>query len=315
MPDPIPLLADELPKNMLELLGDRFEIVHLAKETPKADYARVEGLITYGHPSVTGDLLDRCPLLKVVSNHGVGVDHIDLAAAASRNIPVGNTPGCLDRSTADMTMALILSVARNIVAGDRFARSKEFTHYDPRILIGQEVSGSVLGIVGMGRIGKEVARRAKAFEMTILYHNRHRDEAAEKELGVRYADLEELLAESDFVTLNCPLTRQTQHMISSRQFEVMKSSGILINVARGGVVDTQALYDALVSGQIAAAGLDVTEPEPLPRNHPLLKLENAIILPHLGSASNRTRQRMVEMTVENLIAGIEQRELPYRVNC
>ncbi|HUG20399.1 MAG TPA: D-glycerate dehydrogenase [Planctomycetaceae bacterium] len=314
MPDPIPLLADELPNNMLELLGDRFEIVPLVKETPKEDSARVEGLITYGHPSVTGNLLDRCPLLKVVSNHGVGVDHIDVAAAAERNIPVGNTPGCLDRSTADMTMALILSVARNIVLGDRFARSKEFTHYDPRILIGQEVSGSVLGIVGMGRIGKEVARRARAFEMTILYHNRHRDEAAENELGVSYADLEELLAESDFVTLNCPLTRQTHHMISSRQLEVMKPSGILINMARGGVVDTQALYDALVSGQIAAAGLDVTEPEPLPRDHPLLKLDNVIILPHLGSASNRTRQRMVEMTVENLIAGIEQRELPYRVN-
>lgn len=314
MPDPIPLLADELPQNMLELLGDRFEIVPLAKETSEEDYARSEGLITYGHPSVTGDLLDRCPRLKVISNHGVGVDHINLAAAAERNIPVGNTPGCLDRSTADMTMALILAVARNIVMGDRFARSKEFTHYDPRILIGQEVSGSVLGIVGMGRIGKEVARRAKAFDMTILYHNRHRDEAAENELGVRYADLEELLAESDFVTLNCPLTRQTHHMISSRQLEVMKPSGILINMARGGVVDTQALYDALVSGQIAAAGLDVTEPEPLPRDHPLLKLDNVIVLPHLGSASNRTRQRMVEMTVENLIAGIEQRELPYRVN-
>ncbi|HSG73150.1 MAG TPA: D-glycerate dehydrogenase [Planctomycetaceae bacterium] len=314
MPDPIPLLADELPRNMLELLGNRFEIVPLAKETSKDDYARAEGLITYGHPGIDGDLLDRCPLLKVISNHGVGVDHINLAAAAERNIPVGNTPGCLDRSTADMTMALILAVARNIVVGDRFARSEEFTHYDPRILIGQEVSGSVLGIVGMGRIGKQVARRARAFDMTILYHNRHRDEAAENELGVRYADLEELLAESDFVTLNCPLTRQTHHMISSRQLEVMKPSGILINVARGGVVDTEALYDALVSGQIAAAGLDVTEPEPLPRDHPLLKLDNVIVLPHLGSASNRTRQRMVEMTVENLIAGIEQRELPYRVN-
>jgi glyoxylate reductase len=298
---------------MLELLGERFEIVPLSNATSTDDYRRVEGVITYGHPSVKGDLLDRCPLLKVISNHGVGVDHIDLAAAAERNIPVGNTPGCLDRSTADMTMALILSVARNIVVGDRFARSREFTHYDPRILIGQEVSGSVLGIVGMGRIGKEVARRANAFEMRILYHNRHRDEAAERELGVRYADLEELLAESDFVTLNCPLTRQTQHMISSRQFEVMKRTGILINMSRGGVVDTQALYEALVSGQIAAAGLDVNEPEPLPRDHPLLKLENAIILPHLGSASNRTRQRMVEMTVENLLAGIEQRELPYLV--
>ena len=313
MTAPIPLLADDLPQNMLELLGDRFEIVQLSDETTEDDCQRVEGLITYGHPNIGGEILDRCPLLKVVSNHGVGVDHIDLAAAAERDVPVGNTPGCLDRSTADMTMALILSVARNIVVGDRFARSKEFTHYDPRILIGQEVSGSVLGIVGMGRIGKEVARRANAFEMTILYHNRHRDEDAEQELGVRYADLEELLAASDFVTLNCPLTRHTQHMISSRQFEIMKPSGILINMARGGVVDTDALHEALVSGQIAAAGLDVTEPEPLPRDHPLLKLENVIILPHLGSASNRTRQRMVEMTVENLIAGIEQRTLPYRV--
>jgi glyoxylate reductase len=313
MSAPIPLLADELPENMLALLGDRFVIIPLENAALAKEWRRAQGLITYGHPPVGETLLERCPNLRVISNHGVGVDHIDLAAASARGVPVGNTPGCLDRSTADMTLALLLAVARNIVIGDRFARSPEFTHYDPRILIGREVSGSVLGIIGMGNIGKQVARRAAAFEMTILYHNRHRDETAEAELGARYADLEELLAEADFVTLNCPLTRQTRHMISSRQLEMMKPSGILINMARGGVVDTAALYEALLSGQIAGAGLDVTEPEPLPRDHPLLQLHNVIILPHLGSASHRTRQRMVELTVENLVAGIEQRALPYQV--
>lgn len=309
----IPILGDDLPDNMLELLRERFEVIPWRPDTPEDDFARAKAIVTYGHPPVDGALMDRCRAIQVISNHGVGVDHIDVAAAQERNIPVGNTPGCLDRSTADMTMALLLATARNIVVGDRFARGPEFTHYDPRILIGQEVSGSTLGIIGMGRIGTEVAKRARAFDMTVLYHNRRRNEDAEADLGVRYAEFDELLSESDFVSLNCPLTSETQKMISGPQFERMKPSAILINMARGGVVDTSALYQALKTGQIAAAGLDVTDPEPLPRDHPLLGLENAIILPHLGSASNRTRQKMVEMTVENLIAGIEGRELPYRV--
>lgn len=310
---PIPVLGDDLPGNMRKLLRDRIELIEFDADTSAADLARAVGMVTYGHPLIDGPLLDRCPALKVVSNHGVGVDHIDVAAATARNIPVGNTPGCLDRATADMTMALLLATARNIVRGDHFARGPEFLHYDPKVLIGWEVSGSTLGIVGMGRIGREVAKRARAFDIRILYHNRNRSPDAEAELGVEFRSLDDLLAESDFVTLNCPLTPETKHLIGAEQLQRMKRSAILINMARGGVVDTDAITQALTDNVIAAAGLDVTDPEPLPRNHPLLGLDNVIILPHLGSASDRTRQRMVEMTVENLLAGIDGKPLPYRV--
>ncbi|MFN0197780.1 MAG: 2-hydroxyacid dehydrogenase [Planctomycetaceae bacterium] len=309
----IPIMADGLPPRFIELLGSDLEI-HAWDEHPLDSLrARIEALITYGHPRVDGPLLDRFPRLRVVSNHGVGVDHIDVPAAQQRNIPVGNTPGCLDQATADMTMALMLAVARNIAVGDRFARSPEFTHYDPAILIGKEVSGSTLGIVGLGRIGKQVARRALSFDMTVLYHNRHRDAEAEKTLGVSYVSFKELLAQSDFVSLNCPLTPETTHLISHREFELMMRDAMLINMARGPVVDTQALYEALANKRIAGAGLDVTDPEPLPRDHPLLKLSNVVIAPHLGSATDRTRRRMMEMTIENLRAGLDGRDLPYRV--
>jgi glyoxylate reductase len=227
---------------------------------------------------------------------------------------VGNTPGCLDSSTADMTMALMLSVARNVVVGDHFARSREFTHYDPALYVGQEVTGSTLGIVGMGRIGTEVAKRARAFEMRVLYFNRNRRPEIEESVGAEFASFNSLLSESDFVSFSCPLTDETHGMIGTQQLKQMKSSGILINVARGAIVQTDALLKALTSGEIAAAGLDVTDPEPLPRDHPLLQLRNVIITPHLGSASNHTRRHMMQMTVDNLVAGVEGRKLPTRVS-
>lgn len=307
------ILSDPMPSLFQELAGDRFTVRPL-EEASEPDRQAAVAIVAYSHPNVDGTVMDSCPRLKVISNHGVGVDHIDVEAATERNIPVGNTPGCLDASTADMTMALILSVARNVVTGDHFARGPKFTHYDPSILIGQEVTGSTLGIVGMGRIGTEVARRARAFDMKILYHNRSRRPDVEADLGVEYCSLHNLLATSDFVSLNCPLTESTTGMIGADELATMKSSAILINMARGPVVQTQALYDALTHGVIAAAGLDVTDPEPLPRDHPLLSVENVIIAPHLGSASNRTRRKMMQMTVDNLIAGVEGRPLPTGVN-
>lgn len=312
--EPIVILGDNLPPQLVDMLGDNIEIIPWDGSASNEDLARCVAVIAYGHPTCNGELMDRMPDLKVVSNHGVGVDHINVADANERGIPVGNTPGCLDASTADMTMALMLAVARNVRIGDIYARGPEFTHHDPSILIGREVTGSTLGIIGMGRIGTEVAKRARGFDMRILYCNRNRREDIEQELGVEYAPLETLLRESDFVSLNCPLSPETVGLISSAELERMKPSAILVNMARGPVVDTQALYDALTSGQIAAAGLDVTDPEPLPRDHPLLKLDNLIILPHLGSASDRTRHRMMEMTVENLFAGLNNRDLPYPVH-
>jgi glyoxylate reductase len=306
-------MGDGLPPALREMLGDEFEILEW-DESPKSDaLSRSVGIITYGHPKVDGSLMDRTPRLKVISNHGVGVDHIDVAAAHDRNIAVGNTPGCLDASTADMTIALMLATARNVVTGDRFARSPEFTHYDPAQLIGYEVSGSTLGIVGLGRIGRQVARRAGAFEMKILYCNRRRDATAERELKVTHVSFDELLRQSDFVSLNCPLTPETTNLIGQREFSLMKSTAILLNMARGPVVNHDALVSALNSGRIACAGLDVTAPEPLPRDHPLLSLSNVVITPHLGSASNRTRQRMMEMTVQNLRAGLKDQPLSWPV--
>ncbi|MBC7820135.1 MAG: D-glycerate dehydrogenase [Planctomycetaceae bacterium] len=308
-----PVMADNLPPLFLELLGDGYEVLPWETSAESDSLRRAAAFITYSHPRVDGPLLDRAPNVKVVSNHGVGVDHIDVAAAVERNIPVGNTPGCLDGSTADMTFALILATARNIVIGDQYARSPEFTVYDPSLMIGKEVHGSTLGIVGLGRIGKQVARRACAFNMRVLYHNRRRDPAAEAEFNAEFRSLDDLLAESDFVALNCPLTDETTNLISTPQFERMQRSAVLINMSRGAVVDTDALYAALSTGRIAAAGIDVTQPEPLPRDHPLLKLRNLVLTPHLGSASDRTRRRMIEMSIENLRAGLAGQSLPYRV--
>lgn len=312
---PIPILGDGLPQLFFDMTGDEFEVLELPHDgnPSDADVARAVAILTYSHPTVNGELMDRMPNLKVISNHGVGVDHIVVADAEAREIPVGNTPGCLDASTADMTMALMLAAARNVVIGDHYARSPEFTHYDPSILIGQEVTGCTLGIIGMGRIGKQVAKRAAAFDMRILYHNRNRNEQAEAELGVEYAELDALLAECDFVSLNCPLTPETTGLIGARELGLMKKSAILINMARGPVTNTDDLYAALTNGEIAIAALDVTDPEPLPRDHPLLKLDNVVIAPHLGSASNRTRERMMQMSLDNLRAGLSGAELPTRV--
>jgi glyoxylate reductase len=273
----------------------------------------VDGVYTYGHPQVNGALIDRLPGLKVISNYGVGVDHINVADAAARGIPVGNTPHILDGATADMGMALLLASARLIVEGDRYARSAEFTRYDPGCMLGSEVHGMTLGIVGLGNIGRQVARRARAFDMTVLYHNRRRREDSERELGVKYVTLQELLGRSDYVMLCCPLTAETRNLINSETLGQMKPSATVINIARGGVVDTQAIYEALRDRRIARAALDVTEPEPLPRDHPLLKLNNLTIVPHLGSATVETRRLMAEISVANLMLGLRGEPLLHEV--
>jgi glyoxylate reductase len=257
--------------------------------------------------------LDRLPAVKVISNYGVGVDHIDLAAAAERGIPVGNTPGILDGATADMGFCLLLAAARRLAEGDRYARSPEFTRYDPGYILGREAHSSTLGIVGLGRIGRQVARRARGFDMQVIYHNRRRRPEAEQELGCRYTSLDELLSQSDYVMLTCPLTAETKGLIGDRALARMKPTSTLINISRGPVVDTDALTRALAERRIASAALDVTDPEPLPRDHALLKLSNVTIAPHLGSATVQTRRRMAEMSAENLLAGLSGQPLPYEV--
>jgi glyoxylate reductase len=294
------------------LLAGKVEVLSwLATQGPPRD--DIAALYTYGHPLVDGAMLDRLPRLRVISNYGVGVDHIRLTEAAARGIPVGNTPGILDGATADMGFCLLLAAARRLVEGDRYARSPAFTRYDPGYMLGREVHGQTLGIIGLGRIGRQVAKRARGFDMTVLYHNRRRDEGAEASLGVRYALLNDLLAQSDFVMLTCPLTAETAGLIDAAALARMKPTAILINVARGPVVDTAALTAALRERRIFAAALDVTDPEPLPRDHPLLALDNVIIAPHLGSATEQTRQRMAEISVENLLRGLAGEPLVHEV--
>jgi glyoxylate reductase len=272
----------------------------------------VEGIYTYGHPHVGAAMLDRLPDVRVISNFGVGVDHIDLAAAAARGIAVANTPRILDGATADLAFTLLLAAGRRLVEGDRYARGPDFVRYDPTYLVGREIHGSVLGIIGLGRIGAEVARRARGFSMSVLYHNRRRRQDAD-DLGARYVPLAELLRTADYVVLTVPLTADTRALIGRAELACMKPTAVLINVSRGPVVDTEALTHALATRAIYAAALDVTDPEPLPRDHPLLRLDNVILTPHLGSATEQTRQRMAEVSVENLLAGLAHRPLPFPV--
>ena len=278
----------------------------------RGELADVDGIYVYAHIKISPELMDSIPKLKVISNFGVGCDHVDLAAAKERGIPVGNTPNVLDGATADITFALLLAGARNIVTGDHFARGPDFLEYDPSFMLGQEVHHQTLGIVGMGNIGYQVARRAMGFDMKILYHNRKPSPRAE-EVGARYVALEELLAESDFVALNMPLTDETRGMIGARELGLMKESAVLVNAARGGVIDHDALLETMRVGKLHCAALDVTEPEPLPRNHPLLELDNIIVIPHLGSATEQTRQAMSSRSVENLLAGLAGEELLSRI--
>ncbi len=306
------VIADTpLDETVRGLMGDEVEI--LSWEEAKEGREDVAGIYTYGHPIVDGGMLDRLPGVKVISNYGVGVDHIDLKAAAARGIPVGNTPGILDGATADMGFTLLLAAGRRLIEGDRYARGPEFLRYDPGYMLGREIHGATLGIVGLGRIGRQVAQRARGFEMNVLYHNRRRDEEAERMLGVRYAAFDELLAAADYVMLCCPLTAETRGLIDAKALAKMKRTAILINLARGPVVDTAALTEALAQRLIYAAGLDVTDPEPLPRDHPLLALDNVTIAPHLGSATAQTRTKMAEISVENLRLGLVGRALKWRV--
>lgn len=253
--------------------------------------------------------------LKVISQMAVGCDNIDISAATALKIPIGHTPGVLTEATADLTWALLMAASRRIVEAEQFTRSGQWQTWEPNLLLGADLTGATLGIVGLGRIGQAVARRAQGFQMRVLYHNRQPcDPTITTQLQAEFTDFDTLLAESDFVTLHTPLSANTYHLFKREQFQQMKPSAILINTARGGIVDPDALYQALITGEIAGAALDVTEPEPIPLDHPLLTLKNLIITPHIGSASYQTRSRMAQMAVENLLAGLTGKQLPYCFN-
>ncbi len=276
--------------------------------------ADVDGLYSMLTDKVDEELLERAPRLRVISNMAVGYDNIDVAACTRRGIPVGHTPGVLTDTTADLAFALILAAARRLVEAVDYVREGKWTTWSPDLFLGYDVYGATLGILGLGRIGAAVARRATGFGMRVLYHSRRRHEEVEAALGITHVDFDTLLAESDILSIHTPLTPETYHLIATDELAKMKPSAILVNTARGGVVDPDALYHALKEGLIAYAALDVTEPEPIPANHPLLSLPNCIIVPHIGSASHATRRRMALMAAENLLAGLQGERLPHCVN-
>ncbi len=272
--------------------------------------AGVEGMLTNIMDRVDAPLLQAAPGLKVVSQLAVGLDNVDVAEATRRGIPVGYTPGVLAKATADVGFALLMSAARRVGESDRWVRDGQWTlAFHPLRWLGVDVHEKTLGIIGLGQIGLEMARRGRGFDMRIIYHSRTRRPDLEAEYGLEYVDLPTLLAESDFVSLHVPLTPETRHYIGEAELRQMKETAVLVNVARGPVVDSGALYTALKEGWIYAAGLDVTDPEPIPADDPLLTLDNVVISPHVGSASLVSRGAMCMLAARNLVAGLEGKPL------
>ena len=270
----------------------------------------VDGAIINVMDRIDAPLLDAAPKLRVLSQVAVGLDNVDIPEATKRDILVGYTPGVLAKSTADLAFGLLLAVARRVVESDKWVREGNWKiSHHPMFWLGAEVNGSTLGILGLGGIGLEMAKRAKGFDMKVLYHSRTRKPEIAKEYGLKYASFKRVLTESDFISIHVPLTPKTNRFIGEKQFKMMKSTAILVNLSRGPVVDTDALYKALKEGWIAGAGLDVFDPEPVPVDHPVLKLDNVVVLPHIGSASNRSRREMHLLAARNLVAGLNGERL------
>ncbi|MEK5272200.1 D-glycerate dehydrogenase [Aeribacillus sp. FSL K6-8394] len=306
----------KIPEKALLMLEERCDVrmwqkedVPVPKDVLKEELAEAEGLFCLLTEKIDADLLDHAPHLRVISNMAVGYNNIDVSAATRKGIMVTNTPDVLTETTADLTFALLMATARRLLEASDYLRRGEWKTWSPMLLTGQDVHGATLGIIGMGRIGEAVAKRAKGFDMRVLYHNRNRKPEVEEKLGVTYADLPTLLKESDFVCILTPYTSETHHLIGKGELAIMKKTAVLINTSRGGVVDENALYEALTTGTILAAGLDVFEQEPVPLNHPLLSLPNVVALPHIGSASVQTRTRMAELAAQNLLQALAG-ELP-----
>lgn len=313
-------ITRKLPEEIIEPLRKKFDVqmwhsetIGMTNEEILTNAKDAHALWTMLSDNIDRTLIESLPNLKVISNFAVGYNNIDIEAAKDRSIVVTNTPGVLTETTADLAFALLLATARRITEVEQEIRSGNWDSWSPMQYTGMDVFGATLGIVGMGRIGEAVARRAKGFDMNVLYHNRSRKLDAEETYGFTYAELDELLKQSDFVILLTPLTPETKGLIGERELNMMKETAAIINVARGGIVDEQALYEALSSKKIWAAGLDVFEQEPVPVDHPLLTLSNVTVSPHIGSASIRTRQAMMQMNAKDIEAVLENREPQNRI--
>jgi glyoxylate reductase len=275
----------------------------------------IDGLLCLITEKIDKEVFDAAKRLKVVSNYAVGFNNIDVDEASKRCIYITNTPGILTETTADCAFALMMAVSRRIVEGDKNIRSRKWVHaWGPRMFMGSDIHGKTLGIVGLGRIGVAMTRRAKGFDMNVVYYDPIRRVDLEKEYGIVYASLDDLLTQADFVSIHVPLTNKTLHLIGKEQFNLMKNTAYLINTSRGPVIDEKTLYEALNTRKIAGAGIDVFEKEPIDPKSPLIDLDNIVMTPHIASASTDTRMAMAMMAATNLIAVLEDREPPNAVN-
>ncbi len=307
---PLVAVTRVIPQAGMDLVNEHFDVRLWEDELPPSPEELAKllhgavGALTLLTDTIDGEVLDREPQLRVVSNFAVGYDNVDVPAATERGVIVCNTPGVLTETTAEFAFALLMAAARRIVEGVDYVRAGKWQTWGPTLLMGQDVGGATLGIVGFGRIGQALAKMASGFDMKILAYDTYKNEEAASEAGATYVELDELLHQSDFVSLHVALTEETHHLIGADELKAMKSTAVLINAARGPVVDTDALVAALKDGEIFAAALDVTEPEPLPADHPLVSLPNAIVVPHIASASVSTRNKMAALAANNLVAGL-----------
>lgn len=320
MPRPSVYVTRLLPGGALEFLKHHANLsVWREEEPPPRDELlrraeEADGILSLLTDRIDAKLISCAPRLTVISNMATGYDNVDIAAASERNVLVTRTPGVLSETTAEFTIALLFAAARRVAEGDRFVRSGRWKTWGPNVLLGSDLAGATLGIIGLGGIGEAVARRARGLGMRVLYHSRTRKRDLEKELSMRYASLANLLDRADYVTLHAPLTEETRQMIGRTEIEAMKETAVLINTARGPLVDQAALYKALRSGRIAYAALDVTDPEPIDPDDPLLTLDNVLITPHIASASVATRSRMAMLAAENLVQALEGRLPKHAIN-
>lgn len=306
-------VVDEITKSCDVKMWDE-EDIPVPREVLEKEIEEVDGLYCLLTETIDDQLLKKANHLKVISNMAVGYNNIDVEAAMNKGIMVCNTPGVLTETTADLTFALLMATGRRLVESSEYLKGGKWTSWSPMQLTGQDIYGATIGIIGLGRIGEAVARRAKGFGMKALYHNRSRKLDAEKELGLTYVNKETLLKESDYVVVLTPYSAETENLIDGPELELMKDTSILINTSRGGIVNEEALYQALKEGQILAAGLDVFKDEPIQPDYPLLTLPNVVALPHIGSASKKTRMKMANMAGTHLLQALQGETPTHLVN-
>ncbi|WP_442595946.1 2-hydroxyacid dehydrogenase [Neobacillus sp. D3-1R] len=318
---PYIFITRKLPDDVLSKIQETYEVsmwdkedIPVPREILLKEASQADALLTMLSDSIDRDLLTSAKKLKVVANLAVGFDNIDIQTATELGIAVCNTPDVLTDTTADLTFSLLLATARRIVEAAEFVKNDQWKSWSPLLLAGHDVHHKTIGIVGMGKIGEAVAKRATGFEMDILYNNRTRKLEAEERLGVQYTPFEDLIKKSDFIVCLTPLTKETKNLFTREVFQQMKPSAIFVNAARGPVVNEQDLYEALVNGQIAGAGLDVFEVEPIRSSHPLLTLSNVVALPHIGSSSVETRMTMMKLCLDNISAVLERKTPKTLVN-